>query len=77
MIDPKNHSVKHFIKHRKILKDGFLMLFSRTQALTLYDSVDLPRSLLIVSSIFWDSKNIKKQVEFMGIILLLLDEKIL
>ncbi|KAF2554619.1 hypothetical protein F2Q68_00013883 [Brassica cretica] len=26
---------------------------------------------------FWDSKNTKKQGEFMGIILLLLDEKVL
>ncbi|CAN6834156.1 unnamed protein product, partial [Brassica oleracea] len=52
------------------------MLFSCTPPSTLSDSVDLPRPLVVVASIFGLEK-IKKQGEFMGITLLLLYEKVL
>ncbi|KAF2603548.1 hypothetical protein F2Q70_00025335 [Brassica cretica] len=51
------------------------MLFSCTPPSTLSDSVDLPRPLVVVASIFGLEKT-KKQGEFMGITLLLLYEKI-
>ena len=45
-----------------------------------FDALRLGRSAqMIVGRLlrFWDSKNIKKQGEFMGITLLFLDEKVL
>ncbi|KAH0883725.1 hypothetical protein HID58_059821, partial [Brassica napus] len=68
-------SVYHFLKHCNIQKDGFLRCCRRSLSL---DALRLGRSAqFIVGRLlrFWDSKNIKNQGEFMGITLLLLDEK--